>query len=247
MTFIELQMSVGGMKVVDDGKTICLENRTLVECLNVAGDAQREGSFKRGDDILREVIALHPLTELPVDVLCPLTIRTLGVFGDYNIATVADLVQCKLSEVRDWYNFGKASRSYLSERLRAFGLNLADQRDYNWGRPPIKRKPTRLDRLLILPTFDLDQGYSQEHLLRALAAIADIYARRPLSLVPGSQYGLNMICNRTDLDSMRVRRLVRDLVAKRLVDEPTQNTFTISLSGQQLLKEAERQADMEVK
>ena len=179
-----LQMDIDGMKVVDDGKTTCLEDRTLVEYLNVAGDAQREGDFKQADEILRQVITEHPLTELPVDVLCPLTIRTLGVLGNYNIATVADLVQCRLSEVRDWYNFGKASRSYLGDRLRTFGLNLVEQSDHEWIRSPIKRNPKRLDRLLVLPTFCLDQGHSQDHVIRALSLIADVVRSRPLSLAP---------------------------------------------------------------
>lgn len=236
-----LQMEFGGMKVVDDGKTICLEDHTLVEYLNVAGDAQREGDFKRADEILRQIITDHPLTELPVDVLCPLTIRTLGVLGNYNIATVADLVQCRLSNLRDWYNFGKASRSFLGERLRTFGLNLVDQDDHKWTRPPINRKPQRLDRLLILPSFDLDQGYSQDHVIRALSSIADSGYERHLSLVPGNQYGLNLICNGTDLDAMTARRLVRDLVAQRFVDEPTPSTFTISPSGLRLVQQVERQ------
>lgn len=245
---IGLQINFGGMKVVDDGGMICLEDRTLVEYLNVAGDAQREGDFKRADEILRQVITDHPLAELPVEVLCPLTIRSLRVLGNYNIVTVADLVQCRLSDLRDWYNFGKASRSYLGERLRAFGLNLVEQLDYKWISPPIKQKPQRLDRLLVLPTFDHDQDYSQDHVIQALSAIADVTApglwgsRRTLSLAPGSQYGLNVICNGTNLDAMTVRRLFRDLVAKGLVDESTQGTFTLSPSGRRLVQQVERQA-----
>lgn len=242
-----LQMDFEGMKVVDDGRTLSLEDRSLIECLNVAGDAQREGDFERADEVLRQVFADHALTELPVDVLCPLTPRTLNVLGNYNMATVADLIQCRLSEVRDWYNFGKASRSYLGERLRTFGLNLVDQDDHKWTRPPVNRRPKRLDRLLVLPTFQLDQGYNQDHVLRALSAIADIAwfdgsASRRLSLAPGSQYGLNMICNRTDLDPMTARRLLRDLAANKLVDEPTPGTFMISPSGLRLVQQAERRA-----
>ena len=92
--------------------------------------------------------------------------------------------------------------------------------------------------MLILPTFDLDQGYSQDHVILALSTVA---ASRRLSLVPGSQFGLNMICNNTKLDSMMAWRLVRDLVAKRLVDEPMLNTFTISPDGQRLMQQAESQ------
>lgn len=241
---VMLQMDFEGMKVVDDGRTLSLEDRSLIECLNVAGDAQREGDFERADEVLRQVFADHALTELPVDVLCPLTPRTLNVLGNYNIATVADLIQCRLSEVRDWYNFGKTSRSYLGERLRTFRLNLADQNDHNWTRPPVNRRPKRLDRLLVLPTFQLDQeGYNQDHVLRALSSLADVAAPRAprgLSLAPGSQYGLNMICNRTNLDPMTARRLVRDLTARKLVDESASGTFTISPSGLRLVQQAER-------
>lgn len=245
---IALQMDFGGMKIVDDGRMLSLEDRTLVECLNVAGDAQRVGAFERADEVLRQVFADYALSELPVDALCPLTPRTFNVFDNYNIATVADLVQCRLSEVRDWYNFGKASRSYLGERLRTFGLNLVDQNDHKWTRPPVNRRPKRLDRLLVLPTFQLDQGYNQDHVLRALSSIADVTApglwgsTRTLSLAPGSQYGLNVICNGTDLDPMTVRRLFRDLVAKGLVDESTQGTFTLAPSGRRLVQQVERQA-----
>ena len=249
------QITFCGMKVIDDGTTMALENHILVESLNVAGDAQREGDFKRADEILRQVFAGNALSELPVDALSPLTPRTLNVLGNYNIATIADLVQCKLSEVRDcklsevrdWYNFGKASRSYLGERLRAFGLNLADQDDYKWASPPGKPRPTRLDRVLVLPTFQIDEGYNQDHVVRALCSIADSTApglwgsTRTLSLSPGSQDGLNVICNKTNLDPMTVRRLFRDLVAKSLVDESTQGTFTLAPSGRCLVQ-AETQA-----
>jgi hypothetical protein len=244
---IALQMDFGGMKIVDDGRMLSLEDRALVECLNVAGDAQRVGAFERADEVLRQVFADHALTELPVDALCPLTPRTLNVFDNYNIATVADLVQRRLSEVRDWYNFGKESRAYLGERLRTFGLNLADQHDHKWTSPPVKRRPRRLDRLLVLPTFQLDQGYNQDHVLLALSSIADVTApglwgsTRTFSSAPGSQYGLNVICNRTDLGPMTVRRLFKDLVAKGLVDESTQGTFTLAPSGLRLVQ-AERQA-----
>jgi len=242
-----LQMDFSGMKVVDAGRTLSLEDRILVECLNVAGDAQRVGAFERADEVLRQVFADYALTELPVDVLCPLTPRTLNVLGNYNIATVADLVQCRLSEVRNWYNFGKASRSYLGERLRTFGLNLAGQDDHKWTRPPVNRRSKRLDRVLVLPTFQLDQGYNQDHVLRALSSIADVTApglwgsTRTLALAPGSQYGFNVICNGTDLDPMTVRRLFRDLVAKGLVDASTQGTFTLASSGLRLVQ-AETQA-----
>lgn len=244
---IALQMDFGGMKIVDDGRMLSLEDRTLVECLNIAGDAQREGDFKRADEILRQVITDHPLTELPVDMLCPLTPRTLNVFDNYSIATVADLVHCRLSEVRDWYNFGKESRSCLGDRLRTFGLNLADQNDHKWASPPVKRRPKRLDRLLVLPTFQLDQGYNQDHVLRALSSIADVTvpglwgSTRTFSSVPGSEYGLNAIWNRTDLSPMTARRLYRDLVAKGLVDESAQGTFTLAPNGMRLVQ-AERQA-----
>ena len=246
-----LQMDFGGMKVADDGHKIGLEDPMLVECLNVAGDAQREGDFTRADEILRQVITDYSPTDLPIDVLCPLTIRVLNVLHNYSIVTVADLVQRRLSNLRDWYNFGKASRSHLGERLRAFGLNLVDQHDHEWIRPPKNLKP-RLDRLLILPTFYADQGYRQEHVIQALSAIAadageDFAAigastSRRLSLAPGSRYGIDMFCNRTDLAPMTLLRLVRDLVAKKLVDEPTPGAFSLSLSGLRLVQESERQA-----
>ena len=230
-----LQMNFG----TDYGKTICLEDRTLVEHLNVAGDAQREGDFKRADEILRQVITDRPLTELPVDTLCPLTTRTLNVLRNNNITTVADLVQRRLSDLRNWNNFGKASRSYLGERLRTFGLNLVDQHDHKWTTPPVNRRPTRLDLLLVLPIFQLDRGYNQDHVLRALNSIAYV-APSPhlaLALAPGGLGGLNLICNRTDLDAMTVWRLVRDLAAKKLVDEPTPGKFSISPSGLRLLRQ----------
>jgi DNA-binding IclR family transcriptional regulator len=96
--------------------------------------------------------------------------------------------------------------------------------------------------VLVLPTFQLDQGYNQDHVLRALSAIADIVLPRRLSLAPGSQYGLNMICYRTDLDPMTARRLVRDLTARGLVDESATITFTISPSGLRLVQQVERSA-----
>jgi hypothetical protein len=238
-----LQTDFGGMTVVDDGRTMALEDRDLVECLNVAADAQRIGAFESADKVLREVFTSHELTELPVDTLCPLTSRMLNVFSDYNIATVADLVQCKLSEVRGWYNFGKTSRFYLGERLRTFGLNLADQVDHTWVRPPVKRPLKRLDLLLVLPVFQLqlDQGYDEDHVLWALSSIAEGSSYRPsytISLVPGNLYGLGTICNCTDLDPMTARRLVKDLTARGLLYESAPSTFTISSNGLLLVRDS---------
>ena len=150
--------SYRGMKCVNDGTTLSLEDPALVEHLNVAGDAQREGDFERADEILRHVIAKHDLAKLPIDVLCPLTIRSWNVMRDdiqneNIIATVADLVKCRLADVC-WYNFGEVSRALLGARMRELGLNLAEQLDYAWIKLPKRHK--QHDRFLLLPLFFVD-------------------------------------------------------------------------------------------
>lgn len=152
--------SYRGMKCVDDGTTLSLEDPALVEQLNVAGDAQREGDFDRADAILRQVLTENNLAELPIDVLCPLTIRTWNAMlerhnNEHVIMTVADLVQCQLPDTC-WYNFGKVSRMLLGERMRAFGLNFAKQHDYTWIKMPKQHK--QHDRFLLLPTFCVASG-----------------------------------------------------------------------------------------
>lgn len=144
-----------GMKVFVAEGTRCLKDLELAERLNVAGDAQREGKFDLADTILRQVIADCPHAELPVDVLCPLTVRTLKTLYDHKAVTVADLVRCKLADLRGWYNFGKLSRMFLGKRMQAFGLNLAEQSDYAWVKARRKSSKPHLDRCLLLPTFSL--------------------------------------------------------------------------------------------
>ena len=144
-----------GMKVMDDGRTSGVLDGILAERLNVAGDAQREGKFLLADVILREVIAEHSIDKLPVEILCPLSIRAVNVLQNTHIRTVADLVQYKLAEVRKWRKFGAVSKALLGERLRSLTLNLAGQTDYQWVLPLSDRdnQRQRLDRLLLLPTF----------------------------------------------------------------------------------------------
>lgn len=155
-TVTMLQKDFCGMKVLDGG-TVTLEDqdRTLAGHLNVAGDAQREGKFDLADEVLRQVLADYALTELPIEALCPLTIRALNVLLNADVTTLADLIRCKLSDLRHWYNFGAISRLLLGDRMRALGLNLAAQHDYAWIRPLTKRRRAkqRLDRLMLLPTF----------------------------------------------------------------------------------------------
>jgi DNA-directed RNA polymerase alpha subunit len=123
---------------------------SLAERLNVASDAQREGQFERADEILRHIIAEHALTELPVEILCPLPTRV--IFTVWNrlgqATTVADLVRRSLRDLRRWKNFGKVSIALLGGRLRALGLNLTGQQDYGWISP----LPDRLrERMLLIP------------------------------------------------------------------------------------------------
>ncbi len=123
--------------------------------MNVAGDAQREGNFENADEILHQVLREHALHKLPIDVLCPLTIRAWNamrndVNNDNVIVTIADLIRCPLMDT-GWYNFGKVSRALLGERMRTFGLNFTKQSDYAWIKMPKKHK--QHDRFLLLPIF----------------------------------------------------------------------------------------------
>jgi len=125
-------------------------DRSLAERLNVASDAQREGLFERADEILRHVITEQPLTALPVEILCPLPTRVIYAIWNAlgQVATVDDLVRCALHDLRRWKNFGKVSISMIGGRLRALGLNLAGQQNYEW----IKPLPEHLrERLLLIP------------------------------------------------------------------------------------------------
>lgn len=144
-----------GMKVFIAEGVRTVQNQELAEQLNVAGDAQREGNFELADTILRQVFADTAHTELPVDVLCPLTVRTLNILYDRGVVTVADLIKRTLPDLHSWYNFGPRSTAVFGERLRAFDLNLAEQRDYKWIKRPKKNRKQRLDRCLLLPTFSL--------------------------------------------------------------------------------------------
>ena len=148
-------LSYDGMKVLVAEGTRTVEDQELADLLNVAGDAQREGKFELADTILRQVLADRVHVELPVDVLCPLTVRTLSTLYAYDVVTVADLSRCKLDDVRGWGNFGKLSMALLGERMHAFNLNLAEQDDYTWIKPYPKSNKPRLDRCLVLPTFGL--------------------------------------------------------------------------------------------
>jgi hypothetical protein len=112
--------------------------------------------FDRAYEILRAVIAAHPLNVLPVEVLCPLPIRVTRVFvaAEDVSASLATLVQCVPTNMH-WREFGPTSLARLGERMRALGLNLAGQRDYAWIKLPKRSKPVTgaLNRVLILPTF----------------------------------------------------------------------------------------------
>ena len=125
-------------------------DRSLAERLNVASDAQREGLFERADEILRHVVAEHALTELPVEILCPLPTRAIHAIWNAlgQAATVDDLVRRTLPDLRRWKNFGKVSISMIGGRLRTLGLNLAGQQNYEW----IKPLPELLrERMLLIP------------------------------------------------------------------------------------------------
>lgn len=145
-----------GMKVVIAAGVRSVNNQELAERLNVAGDAQREGNFELADTILQQVLTEQPHTELPVDVLCPLTVRALNILYDHAVVTIDDLVKCTLPTMRGWYNFGLRSQMRLGERMRAFKLNLAEQNDYKWIKERFqKNQKESLDRCLLLPTFSL--------------------------------------------------------------------------------------------
>lgn len=123
---------------------------SLAEQLNVASDAQHQGLFEQADEILRHLVAEHALTDLPVEILCPLTTRVVYTIWNRlgQAATVDNLVRCTLADLRRWKNFGKVSISMIGGRLRALGLNLAGQEDYEW----IKPLPDRLrERFLLIP------------------------------------------------------------------------------------------------
>jgi hypothetical protein len=150
-----------GMKVFIAAGVRSVNDQELAERLNVAGDAQREGNFELADTILCQVLADHPHSELPVDVLCPLTVRTLNILYHQTVVTVADLLKCTLPDLHGWHNFGPRSHMLLGERLRVFDLNLASQRDYKWIKARSKKnKKERLDRCLLLPTFSLPNEQS---------------------------------------------------------------------------------------
>ena len=154
-TSVDTQMNLNDMRIFDDGTTQTVGKSALAEHLNIAGDAQREGDFQRADEILREVIALYSLIDLPIATLCPMTIRMAAVFDKECVNTIADLVQRTLSDVRRLKNFGLVSRVLIGNRLRTFNLNLAEQRDYAWIKKLPKPRSKRIDRLLLLPTFVL--------------------------------------------------------------------------------------------
>lgn len=147
----DLPKAFEGMKVKERSGECRLGDSVLVEHLNVAGDAQREGDFSRADEILRQIFDKHVLDDLPVEILYPLTRRTALVLENH-VATVGQLVQQTLPDVCAWYNFGDVSRSLLGERMRAFGLNLTGAHDYAWITPRRRSRPPT-DCLLLLPTF----------------------------------------------------------------------------------------------
>lgn len=149
-----------GMKVVDPERVQFIEDATIAERLNIAGDAQRVGAFEKADEVLRHLLASNTMSALPIDTLCPLTTRTLNTFDAKEIASLADLVRLPLHEVRDWYNFGKDSLALLGGRMRVLGINFTDRQDYTWIKftRAYLRKQTRIDCLLILPTFTSSQA-----------------------------------------------------------------------------------------
>jgi hypothetical protein len=125
-------------------------DRVLAECLNIASDAQRARRDHEADEIVRGILADFPLAEIPVEVLCPLTVRILNAMWNTGIWTLDSLIACKLSDLRRWKNFGKVSIALVGTRMRAVGLNLSAQSDYAWVRP----LPTRLhERPLLIPMY----------------------------------------------------------------------------------------------
>lgn len=160
IAYVDTQIRYRDMKIVEEQLTCRVPTLAIADRLNIAGDAQREGSFERADEIIRQVITelldealrARTLIELPIEVLRPLTIRVSEILRKEEIDTVGSLIQRELPAAGHWYNFGPLSRMLLGERMRALGINFAGQRDYAWVRP-IRRTSQRIDRLLILPTF----------------------------------------------------------------------------------------------
>jgi len=169
MTF--KRATIGGVRVTFDHTTIPLENRALVELLNVSADAQREGRFDQADEILRQAVVEHALTELPIEVLCPLPVRLFNALRDGRVATnVDEIVRCELSDLRRVKNLGHVSISLLGTRLRTLKLNLKGQFDYAWIRP----LPTRLrEYWRLIPTFKW-QVYSRTSPIRVRSPFPDV-------------------------------------------------------------------------
>jgi hypothetical protein len=153
VVYSETQLRFRDMKVVDNGLISVVPSNTLAEHLNIAGDAQRQGDFARADQILQQLFATQAVSDLPVEMLRPLTLRTTDVLLDHEIFSIYDLVQCRLRDVRAWNNFGTVSRALLGDRMRTFGLNFSGQCDYSWINSLADSKIQRADRLLLLTTF----------------------------------------------------------------------------------------------
>lgn len=142
--------TLNGVKIRVDGSPIALENRALVESLNVAGDAQRLGMFELADEVLRQIVAEYVLADLPVEMLCPLPPRALHALLNRHFSTVGAVVRCTLSDLRQVKHFGAFSRSLLGMRLLALKLNVSGQHDYTW----IKPLPAQIrEYQSLLPTF----------------------------------------------------------------------------------------------
>jgi len=173
MTF--KRATIGGVRVTFADTAIPLENRALVELLNVAADAQREGRFDEADEILRHAVVEHELTELPIEVLCPLPVRLFNALWNGRVATnIDEIARCELSDLHRVKNLGRVSISLLGMRLRALRLNLKGQNDYAWISP----LPARLrEYWRLIPTFtwqDEHQAYSRTSPTRARSPLPDV-------------------------------------------------------------------------
>jgi Bacterial RNA polymerase, alpha chain C terminal domain len=125
--------------------------RALLELLSIARDAQCLEQFETADAILHQAIREYALTELPIEVLCPMTVRIAYALCNADVDTLDKLLRRRPADLRRWKNFGQISLSRLGIRLRALGLNLAEQHDYAWIRP----LPTRSrERSVLIPSAE---------------------------------------------------------------------------------------------
>jgi DNA-directed RNA polymerase alpha subunit len=122
--------------------------QALLDLLSIARDAQCDERFNRAEEILRQAVAAYAPTALPIEILCPMPVRMANGLCNAGVETVADLLRRNPADLRKWKNFGQVSLSIIGMRMRALGLNLAEQHDYTWIKPlPARHR----ERSLLIP------------------------------------------------------------------------------------------------